>query len=55
MARLMVKNGGLAVRHLEMKQDSWQYLRGDRVHLNAVGIDMWCLGLQDGVQKALWD
>lgn len=53
VSRFVVKNGGLAIRHLELEVDTWRYLRGDGVHLHAVGIDMWTLGLQDGIQRAL--
>lgn len=54
VAKFFVRNGGLAIRHRELEQDPWLYLRGDGVHLNAVGIDLWFLGLQDGIQRALW-
>lgn len=53
VSKFVVKNGGLAIRHLELEVDTWRYLRGDGVHLNAVGIEMWALGLQDGIQRAL--
>lgn len=29
------------------------YLRGDGVHFNAVGIDLWSWGLQDGIERAV--
>lgn len=53
MGRFIVRNGGIVVRHRELKVETYWYLRGDGVHLNAVGIDLWCLGLEDGVQWAL--
>lgn len=43
-------NSGAVVRYLELKINIWRYLRGDGVHINAVGIDLWALGLQDGIQ-----
>lgn len=53
VGRFVCRNGGLVVRHLELEVDTWRYLRDDGVHLNAVGIDLWALGLQDGIQRAL--
>ena len=53
ISKFIVKRGGLAVRYFELEQDTWRYLRRDGVHLTDVGIDMWVLGLQDGVQRAL--
>lgn len=54
VSKFMVKNGGLAIRHLELEFETWRYLRRDGVHLNDVGIDLWALGLQDGIQRAIW-
>lgn len=39
-----MRNGGLGIRHMELEVETWRYLRGDGVHLNEVGIDMWVLG-----------
>lgn len=54
VSKFMVRKGGLAIRHLELEFETWRYLKKDGVHLNEVGIDMWALGLQDGIQRALW-
>lgn len=54
VAKFVAHNGGLVVRHCELEGEYGLYLRGDGVHLSAVGIDMWVLGLQDGLQCALW-
>lgn len=51
--RFVVHNGELVVGHRELELVSWKYLSGDGVHLNAIGIDMWCLGLPNGVRRAL--
>lgn len=53
VARFFSRNGGIVVRHWETEQETGLYLRGDGVHLNVVGIDMWALGFQDGIQHAL--
>ena len=53
VGRFMARNGGLVVRHMELEEETWGYLRGDGVHLTSVGIDMWFLGLQDGIQRAI--
>ncbi|KAM4026884.1 uncharacterized protein ACNLHF_022763 [Anomaloglossus baeobatrachus] len=52
VARFMTRNGGLVVRHRELEPATWQFLRGDGVHLNDIGADLWALGLQDGVERA---
>lgn len=33
----VVRNGGLAIRHMVLEVDTWRYLRRDGVHLNDVG------------------
>ena len=53
VGRFMGKNGGLVIRHMKLEEETWRYLRRDRVHLTDVGIDMWVLGIQDGIQRAL--
>lgn len=53
VAKFFVRNGGLAIRHRDLEKETWLLLRGDGVHLSAVGIDLWFLGLQDGIQQAL--
>ncbi|XP_040184088.1 uncharacterized protein LOC120917110 [Rana temporaria] len=52
MARFFVHNGGLAIRHGDMEKEHRLFLREDGVHLNSVGIDLWCLGLQEGIERA---
>lgn len=53
VGRFIARNGGVVVRHRDLEVDTWHYLRSDGVHLNAVGMDLWSLGLQDGIQRAL--
>lgn len=50
IVKFFVRNGGLAVPHPELERGIWLYLHGDGVYLNAIGLDMWFLGLQDGEQ-----
>ncbi|KAM4045532.1 uncharacterized protein ACNLHF_009390 [Anomaloglossus baeobatrachus] len=52
VALFMTRNGGLVVRHRELEPATWQFRRGDGVHLNDIGADLWALGLQDGVERA---
>lgn len=49
----VVMNGGAGNQTFGAGVETWRYLRGDGVHLNSVGINMWSLGLQDGIQRAL--
>ncbi|XP_040178454.1 uncharacterized protein LOC120911247 [Rana temporaria] len=53
VGRFVLRNGGLVVRHPELEVDPWRYLRSDGVHLTDVGIDMWALRLEEGVQQAM--
>lgn len=53
VSRFVMRNGGVTIRHRELEVDTWRYLRSDGVHLTEVGTDLWALGLQDGVQRAL--
>lgn len=45
VGRFMVKQGGMVIRHIELETNVGLYLRRDGVHLSAVGIDLWSLGL----------
>ncbi|KAM3920332.1 uncharacterized protein RB166_014730 [Leptodactylus fuscus] len=53
VARFVLRNGGLVVRHRELEVPSVEHLRRDGVHLNAIGTDIWMLGLRGGVERAL--
>ncbi|XP_040216656.1 uncharacterized protein LOC120946033 [Rana temporaria] len=52
VGRFVVQQGGIAVRHSDLEVETWRYLRGDGVHLNPIGIDLWALGLEEGVRRA---
>ncbi|XP_044124486.1 uncharacterized protein LOC122919488 [Bufo gargarizans] len=53
VGRFVRRQGGLVVRHQELEAASAQFLRADGVHLNELGIDMWALGIQEGLELAL--
>lgn len=53
VGKFVARLGGIVVRHRELEDQSVRYWRDDGVHLNAVGTDIWSLGLQEGVQRAL--
>lgn len=53
IGRFMARNGAVAVRHVDLEQGVGGFWRADGIHLNAVGLDMWCLALQDGIETAL--
>ena len=43
VGRFMARNGAVVVRHRELESGVGAFWRSDGVHLNAVGLDMWCL------------
>ncbi|KAE8615065.1 hypothetical protein XENTR_v10008398 [Xenopus tropicalis] len=45
--------GGVVVRHREMEQDGPHLLRDDGVHLNPIGLDIFNMNLQSGIETAL--
>lgn len=49
VAKNVVHNGGLPIHHRDLEEETCRFLRRDGVHLNAVGIDLCQLGLQDGI------
>lgn len=53
VGRFIARNGGVVVRHrdLEVVDDSLLWTDGE--HLNFIGLDIWMLGIQEGVEKAL--
>lgn len=53
VGRFVKRNGGIVVRHRDLEGASSDFLRDDGVYLNAIGINMWCLGLQEGLETAL--
>lgn len=53
VGRFVICNGGLVIRHMELERNTRLYLRSNGVYLSAVGINLWSLGLQDGIQWAL--
>ncbi|CAJ0933156.1 unnamed protein product [Ranitomeya imitator] len=55
VSRFMARNGEVVVRHINLESGTGGYWRLDGVHLNAVGTDMWCLAIQEGIETALKD
>lgn len=53
VGQFVIRNGGLVVRHRELEKDVGLYLRRDGVHLSEVGIDLWSMGLEEGIRRAL--
>lgn len=49
----MVNNGGLGIGHLELETNVGLYWIKDGVHLSDGGLTS-SLGLQEGIQRALW-
>lgn len=50
LGHIMAQNGAVVVRHRELNAVSGEFWRGNEFHRNAVGIDIWNLGLQDGIE-----
>lgn len=53
VGRFLVQQGGMVIRHRELKINVGLYLRRDGAHLTDVGTDLWTMGLQEGIQRAL--
>ncbi|XP_044138554.1 serine/arginine repetitive matrix protein 1-like isoform X4 [Bufo gargarizans] len=53
IGRFCAKHGAVVVRHPELEAGTGGFWRQDGVHLNAVGIDLWSLDLQGGVETAI--
>ncbi|XP_068102961.1 pneumococcal serine-rich repeat protein-like [Hyperolius riggenbachi] len=53
VSKYVIRNGGLAIRHRELEEDILLFLRRDGVHLNAIGTDLWALGIEEGIERAL--
>lgn len=53
VGRFIAKNGGLVVRHQDLEVADPALFIPDGVHLNPIGLDLWTLGLKDGIERAL--
>ncbi|KAM4034528.1 uncharacterized protein ACNLHF_021168 [Anomaloglossus baeobatrachus] len=53
VGNFVARNGGVVVRHRELESGEGNFWRSDGVHLTAVGIDLWALSIQEGVERAL--
>lgn len=51
----MARNGSVVVRHRDLESGVWDFWRTDRVHLNAVGTDLWNLALQERIETSCLD
>lgn len=53
VGRFIARNGGVVVRHRDLEVVDGSLLWPDGEHLNHIGLDIWMLGIQEGVKKAL--
>lgn len=53
MSRFVWYRGGVVVRHRELEGDR-SLLEDDGVYPNPIGLDIFLLGLRDGVEQALF-
>lgn len=48
--KFVARNGGLVVHYSEREEADPELLRTDSINFNAIGINMWTLGLKDGIE-----
>ncbi|KAM8977364.1 antizyme inhibitor 2 [Pelodytes ibericus] len=53
ISRFMTYNGGLVVRYPVLDGSNASLYRSDGVHLTDVGLDLWNLSIQSGIEKAV--
>lgn len=53
IGQFIARNGGLVIRHRELEEVDPALMHTDGVHLNPIGIDMWTMGIKDGIERAL--
>lgn len=53
ISRFIARNGGLVIRHRELEEADQALITTDGVHLNEIGLDIWTLGIRDGIERAL--
>lgn len=53
VSKFVRRIGGVVVHHRDLEGDNTDLLRRDGVHLNEIGLDIFNLGLQRGVEQAL--
>ncbi|KAM4020116.1 uncharacterized protein ACNLHF_000667 isoform 3-T3 [Anomaloglossus baeobatrachus] len=53
ITKFVLENGGVAIRHQMLENTKEQFWRDDKVHLNDIGLDIWMLGIQEGVERAI--
>lgn len=54
VGRFIARNGGVVVRHAELEVDTGLYIRGDGLHLIAVGIDLWSWAYKTASKGLFW-
>lgn len=53
VGRFIARNGGLVVRHQDLEIADPALIGTDGVHLNPIGVDLWTLGIKDGIERAV--
>ncbi|XP_069842115.1 uncharacterized protein [Dendropsophus ebraccatus] len=53
VSKFLTKNGVLVVRHRGLEDGSPHLFKGDGIQLNPAGNDIWCINIQEGIDKAL--
>lgn len=53
LSRYVRSRGGVVIRHRQLEGDNRQLMMQDGIHLNDDGMDIFLLGLQDAIERAL--
>lgn len=53
VGKFVASNRGLVVLNRELEEADPALLRPDEVHLNAISLDLWMLGLKEGIERVL--
>ncbi|KAM8945982.1 interleukin-17C [Pelodytes ibericus] len=53
ISKFVLSVGGIAIRHRVFERDAAIYFRSDGVHITEVGLDLFNLALQEGVEQAI--
>ncbi|XP_075137746.1 C-reactive protein-like [Leptodactylus fuscus] len=53
VGHFVARNGGIVVWHRKLEEVSTDLFHPGGVHLNSISLDMWLLGIQEGIQRVV--